>query len=103
DAVFGEMRRRADPRQHQKLGRIDRSAAQQRLARIGAVLLTTPDIANAPHPPVLDDQAADRRTIEQVEVGTAPRGPEEGVGRRIAPPLADRELVMLGALLLRAV
>ncbi len=92
-----------DPRKHQKLRRIDRAAAQDRFARIGAKFRAAAHIAHALHEGALDNQFANHRPIEQGQIVSGPRRPKISAGGRVARPFADRELIALRSLLPGAV
>jgi hypothetical protein len=104
DAEFAQVIGLADARQHERLGRVDRAAAQNDF-RIGISLLRLffLHIFNADGLAAFKEDARGQRFDFHRQIGTAERRHEVALGRAAALTVLDRVLVRADAFLLRAV
>ena len=103
DAVFPEMRGRADARQHQELRRIDRRGGDDHFAsRLNDLNLFASFDLDADGALILDDHPP-REAVDQAHIFPLQRGPQIGVGRRPAAAAVDGLLHRPEAFLLGAV
>jgi hypothetical protein len=93
DAVLAQVRARADAREQEQLRRVQRPRREDHLARRARPV--EPLLArelDADGTPAFEEDARRMRPGEDREVGAAPRRPEVGRGRALAPPAPGRHV-----------
>ena len=90
---LAQMIGRADSREHQDLGRVDRPAGDDHLAPdAGRRLLPGLQIFHAHGAPPLEEDPGGERAGEKLDIAAPDRGPEIGLGSTPAPTPAGRHI-----------
>ena len=104
DAVGGELVSRADARQHQQLGRIDRTGAQDHLAPCAHLVKeAAAPITDADRPTPFEQYARGERVRAHRQVAPAHRRTQVGIRGAAAPAAAHGHVQVPESFLLKAV